>query len=193
MVLAGIGLLASFHAVARLPLTLFTAIDLSRALAIMVMAYVVLGERVSAQRWVAGLIGLVGVLIATSPSNVPWSTGLLAAVAMVLCISGSIIVLRMMSETSPVVLISFFSVGVMVVSAPLAMGDWVALNPLQVGVLFGVSLFSQLSQYCLVRAHWLAEASVLAPLGYVSLILAVIVGYIGFSEVPHWQRFSARS
>ena len=50
MVLAGSGLLASFHAVAQLPLALFTAIDLSRALAIMVMAYVVLGERVSAQR-----------------------------------------------------------------------------------------------------------------------------------------------
>lgn len=184
MTLAGLGLLASFHAVAHLPLALFTAIDLSRALALMVMAYLFLREQVSTQRWIAAIVGLAGVLIATSPTNVPWSSGLAAALAMVLCISASIIVLKMLSATSPIVLVTFFSIGVMIVSAPLAAKDWVPLSPMQASVLLGVSLCSQLAQYCLAKAHYLAEASVLAPLGYLSLVLAGIVGYIAFAEVP---------
>lgn len=182
-----LALTCNFAAVAALPLALVTAIGFTRPLVLLALAAAMLGERVSGVRWAATAVGFVGVLIMTRPGTVPWNLGLLAAFGSVVFGSLAIIQTRRLRNENAVVLMLFYTVGLTVLTAipaayawvPVAAADWPAL--LVIGVL------AQLGQYCFLRAHQIAATHVLAPLGYLSIVLSVIVGYVAFGEVPRWQ------
>jgi S-adenosylmethionine uptake transporter len=56
--------------------------------------------------------------------------------------------------------------------------------PLDWGALLAIGLLAQMGQYCFLRAYRIADASVLAPVGYLSILFVTAVGYFLFDEVP---------
>lgn len=70
VVLAAATLTASFYAIARVPLALFTAIGFTRPVVTMIMAAVLLRETVLRRHWVAAAVALVGVIIAVRPGDI---------------------------------------------------------------------------------------------------------------------------
>jgi len=62
-----VALTASFFAIARVPLALFTAIGFTRPILTMIAAAWILRETITKDRWLAAVIGLVGVVIAVDP------------------------------------------------------------------------------------------------------------------------------
>ena len=66
---SAIALTASFFAIARLPLALFTAISFTRPILITMAAAWILKEVIERDRWLAAGVGLVGVIIAVEPAN----------------------------------------------------------------------------------------------------------------------------
>ena len=144
----------------------------------------ILREAVSGSRWLAAGLGLVGAFIAASPGNVPWTPALLAALAAVLAGTGAIIVTRQLKGTPPVVMMLFYTGGLALITAWPALSGW---QPVAAGhwpFLLAVGVFSQAAQFCFLRAHWLGDAGFLGPLGYSSLILSGLVGYVFFGEIP---------
>ena len=182
--LSTVTLATSFYAIARLPFALFTALNFTRPLLLMVMAALLLGERIGTRRWIGAAVGLAGALIAVGPGLAAPSPGLLALCVTVLAGTGAVIVTRALKGTPAVVMMAFYAAGLAAASAPLAWATWSAVAPGDWPVLLAVGLFAQGAQLCFLKAHWLGDAGVLGPISYLSLIFTTAVGFAVFGEVP---------
>jgi drug/metabolite transporter (DMT)-like permease len=101
-------------------------------------------------------------------------------------ISGTLAILttRKLKGTPTVVMMFFYTARLMLLSAPLALLGWIPMAPEHVLPLLAIGAFAQSGQYCFLRAHWLGDTSVLGLLGYLSLPLSGLVGYLFFTEIP---------
>lgn len=182
-----LALTANFAALATLPLAVVAAIGFMRPLFTMVLAVLMLGEIVGRMRWLGAAIGFCGVLIMVLPGELAWNSGLIAAFASVVFGSLAVVQTRMLREENTTVLMVFYTAGLAILTAvpaafawqPVALDDWLPL--LAIGGL------AQLGQYCFLRAYQSAPANVLAPIGYLSIVMATAVGYLLFDEMPGWH------
>lgn len=179
-----LALTCSFAAIAALPLALVTAIGFTRPLVFLALAALLLGEPVGRTRWAATAAGLVGVLIATRPGAAPFEPALLAALGAVLFGSLAVVEVRRLREEGPVVLMAFYTVALVLLTAPPAALAWVPVAPADWPTLVAVGVIAQVGQYCFLRAHRHGEARLLAPLGYLQLPIAALAGWLAFAEVP---------
>lgn len=185
--LSTLTLTTSFFAIARLPFALFTAINFTRPLVLMVMAAFILRESISGKQWIAAVIGLVGVIIALEPSGLVLTWGLPALFLTVIFGTSAIIVTRKLSDAPTVVMMTFYTAGLAVLTLPFAIWSWTPMQFDDWPVLLAIGLFAQSAQFCFLKAHKWGEAGFLALLGYSSLLLSTSVGYFVFDEIPQWS------
>ena len=185
VVLSAITLTASFYAVARLPLALFTALMFTRPVVTMVLARGLLGERIAARRWIAAGVALLGVLVAVRPGAEPVHLlGLAAAGLVVLTGTGAVIATRALVAAPRLVLMTFYAGGLTALTAPFALAAWTPVAPAHWPPLLAVGVLTQGAQLCFLRAHGLGEAGFLSVVGYASLLLSAAAGWLAFGEVP---------
>ena len=179
-----IALTSQFMAYTLLPLAVVNALSFSRPLLTMAMAVAFLGETVSRLRWVGAAFAFAGVLVMLAPGGVEWNLGLLAVFATVVFGSLAIIQTRMLRDENTTVMMVFYTVGLAVITAVPAILVWQPVKTFDWIPLLGIGLLAQAGQYCFLRAYRLADASVLAPIGYLSIVVTTAAGYIFFGEVP---------
>lgn len=179
-----IALTSQFLAYTMLPLAVVNALGFSRPLLTMAMAVVFLGETVSRLRWIGAAFAFAGVLVMLAPGGVAWNAGLLAVFATVVFGSLAIIQTRMLRDENTTVMMVFYTVGLAVITAVPAIFVWQPVKTFDWVPLLGIGLLAQAGQYCFLRAYRIADASVLAPIGYLSIVVTTAAGYIFFGEVP---------
>ena len=184
VVLSAIALTASFFAIARLPLALFTAVNFTRPLVLMVMAAPILKEVIPSRRWIAAFVGLAGVIIAVNPNELVGGWGLPALFLTVIAGTGAVIVTRRLADAPTVVMMSFYTGGLAVILAGFAYQSWHPVAQAEWPKLVAIGVFAQCAQFCFLQAHRLGQAAFLAVLSYASLVVSTLVGYIVFDEVP---------
>lgn len=183
MTFAGLGLL---------PLPEVTAIGYATPIFTLILAAVMLGERIRMVRISAVLVGLVGVLIMVWP-RLGGGAGLQDAAALgALLILGSTMLralvqihIRRMVETERTsAIVFYFSATASVLSLLTAPFGWVmppvetALQLVLAGVVGGMA------QILLTSSYRFGPASLLAPYDYASMLFAILIGYAWFGEVP---------
>lgn len=183
--LSTIAMTGNFFAVAKLPFALFTTVNFTRPLLMMTLAAWLLRERILPKQWLAGGIGLIGVVIAVDPSSLGATSlgGLGALFSSVIAGTIAVIILRRMRNEDALAQMIWQTAGLSLAALIPAAYFWQAPGA-HWPILISIGLFSQTAQFCFMRAHYWAEAGVIAPLGYFSLILSVSVGYFVFQEVP---------
>lgn len=184
--LSAITLIASFFAIARVPFAMFSAINFTRPVLLMVLAALLLSERVSPHRWRGALVALVGAVIAAAPAQFEVGWGLAGLCLAVTTGTLAIILTRRLKGTPEVVMMLFYTLGIAVLVAPLAWAAWVPVAAEHWPILLLVGLCAQMAQVCFLRAHWLGDAGVLGAVSYLSIILSTASGFFFFSEVPGW-------
>lgn len=185
--LSAVTLTASFFAISRVPLAVFTAMSFTRPLVTMVLAALVLRETIGRRRWIAAGIALVGVVLALQPGTTPMNWGVAALGLVIVTGSGAVIVTRRLRDAPEIVMMAFYTAGLAIISTPLAIIDW---HPIALGhwpLLLLVGVFAQCAQLCFLRAHYFGEAGLLSVLSYLSLVISVSVGYLVFDEVPDFD------
>lgn len=182
-----IALTSQFLAYTLLPLAVVNALGFSRPLVTMAMAVAFLGERVSRLRWIGAGLAFAGVLVMLAPGGVDWNVGLLAVFGTVVFGSLAIIQTRALRDENTTVMMVFYTVGLAVITAVPAVIVWQPVKPFDWIPLLGIGLLAQAGQYCFLRAYRLAEASVLAPIGYLSIVVTAAAGYIFFGEIPEMR------
>ncbi|WP_439104285.1 DMT family transporter [Celeribacter marinus] len=195
-VLGAVTMMLGFTALSRLPLPDATAIGYARPLFIVLLSAVFLRERVRVFRFTAVAIGMVGVLIILSPRltmlhGVPTSEekfGAMAALLAAIIVAFIQLHLRTMVKTESTTSIVFwFSVIATIVTGltfPLGWvmpSGWIMVQLVLAGFLGGFG------QILLTASYRHAPASTLASFEYTSMVFAILVGYVFFSEVPTWM------
>ncbi len=177
-------LTASYFAIARVPLALFTTMNFTRPLVVMVLAALLLRERVTGGQWLAAIAAMLGVLIAIDPDGTTLGPGLAALALVVLTGSGAVIVTRRLRATPTIVLMTFYTVGLGLCTLPFALWSWQPIPSDHLVPLLAIGVFAQSAQACFLRAHFNGDAGVLSVLGYMSLPLSTAAGYFAFGETP---------
>lgn len=177
-----------FVAIAMIPLADLTAISFTTPLFLTVLAMVFLGERIHGFRWTALGIGFIGVLVTIGPhlSFAHGATpGVLVALASAMFSAVALMFLRKMSGGEHAITITFyFSLTFMVCSALTALRGWPMPTAEQWLLIVGAGLFGVFGQVLMTYSYRYAEASTIAPLDYSNMIIAIVLGYLFFDEIP---------
>ena len=177
-----------FTALTLIPLADFTAITFTAPMFLMILAMVFLGERIHHYRWTALVVGLIGVLIMIGPHlSFGGSSSLGVGLSLAAAISSALAMmfLRSMSSAEHAITITFyFSLTTMVCAAFTALWGWHAPTAEQWAIIIGASFFGVFGQLLMTYSYHYAEASMIAPLDYVNLLMAVLYGYFLFGEKP---------
>ncbi|MQB12076.1 MULTISPECIES: EamA family transporter [Agrobacterium] len=179
-----IALTSNFIAITLLPLATVNAIGFSRPLVTMAMAVAFLGERVSRYRWAGACLAFAGVLVVIGPGGAEFNAGVLVVLVSVVFGAFAVIQTRALRQENTTVMMVFYTVGLAVITAAPAIWTWKPVAPLDWGPLLAIGLLAQMGQYCFLRAYRIADASVLAPVSYLSILFVTAVGYFLFDEVP---------
>lgn len=170
-------------AVIYLPLALSTALSFTYAIFVTLGAVIFLRENVGRGRWIATLIGLGGVVLMLSPlesGNVVFIGVALLGAALS---AGMVLTLRGTDpDESILTIITYqFLPALPVLLIPTVM-TWHTPSPEQWAWLAVIAVTSLVGQYLLIRAYQLADASHLASLDFVRLVMMVGCGLLFFGE-----------
>lgn len=174
---------SAFYAFAHLPLAQVYAILFATPLMITVLAIPVLGERVRLRRWMAVIVGLLGVLIVLRPEDAELGMGHLAALfAAIGGATSSIIVRKIGKEERSVVLLLYPMMGNFVAMACLMPFVYVPMTGTHFAAVGFIAFFAFVAMMFQIAAYRHAEAVIVAPMQYSQIIWASIFGYFIFDE-----------
>jgi drug/metabolite transporter (DMT)-like permease len=183
----GIVMLASFaFGLRHLPLAEAYTIFFIAPLLITVLSVPVLGERVDAPRWVAVLVGLLGVLVVLRPTGGGMFTlAGLAVLGSAVCYSISAITVRIVGRTDSTEsqlfwLMTMVALGAGAMAAP----EWTAVRAADSWVLVGIAISGFLGQLAITEAFRHGEASAIAPLEYSALAWGLGLDWILWRTLP---------
>ncbi|MCG6904241.1 MAG: DMT family transporter [Rhodobacter sp.] len=179
----GISLL--FAAVAFIPLSDATAISFLNPVFAMMLAVPLLGEKVGRVRWSAAAIALAGALILLRPGPSSFQPAALLALTAALLMGAEIICIKRLSRTEgPMqILLINNAIGFSIASVAV-LAVWSAPTPAQWAALAGIGLLMALAQTCFVNAMARADASLVVPFSYATLVFAALFDLTIFKVVP---------
>ncbi|MDQ4135070.1 MAG: DMT family transporter [Pseudomonadota bacterium] len=194
-VLRGIGLVSSvllfISSLRDLPVADASAITFVSPIFIAALSIPLLGETVGWRRWIAALIGLVGVLVIIRPGTSAFQPAAILPVLSSLSWAGTVIVTRKMSGTDSAVTTLTYSAAVgMVVLTLLLPFHWAWPQPRELALGAFVGLASTVGHWLVVLAYRYGAASALAPFHYSQLLWATLFGFGIFGAVPDLWTFA---
>ena len=167
------------------PLADALAIVFVAPLAVTAMSARFLGERVSVSQWGAVIVGFIGALIIIRPGFSDLSiAGLLPLCAGSLFAVYLVLTRKLVQATEPVVTQAVTAlVGAAVLTAAVP-AVWVEPDAAQLGLMIAAGVLSSIGHLLITTAHVHAKASTLAPMTYLALITATILGFFLFGDLP---------
>ena len=183
------GMLLWFAALPMVTIAELTAIGFSGPLFVCLGAVLFLNERMTGARWVAVLLGFVGVLLVVDPfesgglSGI--SSGMLLMLASAPVFAGSFLVAKVLTrhERSDVMVL-WQHLLVSLLLLPFALAGWMMPSPGQWALLVVCGFLGAGGHYCMTRAFRVADISAVQSVKFLELVWAAILGIAMFGTVP---------
>ena len=180
-----IAIIAIFIALRKLPLATVVSISFAAPIFTTIFSIFLLSEKVGVYRWLAVLVGFIGILIITEPGISNLNIYYIFPIIFCLGLSYVAITLRQLSTTEPVWLISlFFSIAITFLSFLTLPFGWVMPSFNHFLILSLVGIFGGVSNLWLSQSYKYSEVSLVTPLKYLTLVFAIIFGYFIWDEIP---------
>ena len=193
-----------FMGLAALPLADIESIRFSAPLMITFLSVVMLGEKVGPRRWLALIVGFMGVLFVVRPGSVTFNMGSIFILISVLFYALNVMLTRKLQTTDSSATMAYYSSLVYLVAAfvlvplPAIVGEipdahpsiafllraWTMPTFLDWIIMSGLGLVWAGGMYCMARAYSTAQASVIAPFEYLSLLINIMWGFLIWHEIP---------
>ena len=180
-----IALVAIFIALRKLPLATVVSISFAAPIFTTIFSIFLLSEKVGIFRWLAVIIGFIGILIITEPGMSQMNVYYIFPIIFCLGLSYVAITIRQLSTTEPVWLISFyFSLSITLLSFLTIPQGWVMPSFDHLILLSLIGIFGGVANLWLSQSYKYSEVSLVTPLKYLALVFAIIFGYLIWGEVP---------
>ncbi len=184
-----IALAAIFLALRELPLATVVSITYAAPIFTTLMSIFFLSERVGIYRWLAVLIGFIGIVIISEPGFTSLNIYYFYPIIFCIGLSYVAIVLRQLSTTEPIWLIGFyFSFSITISSFFTLSGtNWIMPSLVDFILLSLIGILGGVANLLLTQAYKLSEVSLVTPLRYLALLFAIFFGYIFWDELPTYK------
>jgi len=174
-----------FYSIAHIPLSQAMAINYSGPLFASIGALLLLGEKARGARLMALAVGFIGMLVVLRPGIQEIGSGSLAAIFGAVCMAGSLLCIKRLSETEAnTTIIAYGNTLTLPIALIVALQFWQPLGWAEVGWLALIGVLSTSAQWFMNRALSLAEASVVLPIDFLRIVFITIIGAVIFTEAP---------
>ena len=180
-----IAIVAIFIALRNLPLATVVSISFAAPIFTTILSIFFLSEKVGLYRWIAVLVGFVGILIISQPGFTSFNIYYIYPIIFCLGLSYVAIAIKKLSSTEPVWLIGFyFSFSIMIISFFTFHQGWIIPNLLDLFLLSMVGILGGLANLWLTQSYKYSDVSLVTPIKYLALVFAILFGYIFWEEIP---------
>lgn len=188
------GMYFNYLALVYISLADATALSYAAPLFTVIMAAVLLKERVRASRWLAVVVGLSGIVImlsskltlfSASAAHASAGIGVLCALVAAICTATSNVQIRFLNGIEkPGAIVFYFSLMTTVIGLATLVFGWAMPSGTQLLLLLGCGLFGGLAQILVTLSLRYADASLLAPFDYTTLVWSMVIGYLFLNSLP---------
>jgi len=182
--------LCYYSAARHLQLAELTTIYFAAPVVVTILSVFILGEKVPPHRWIAVLLGFIGVFVACDPTRVGLSLPVLLVLAAAVLWAFSVVLIRKVAlmERTLVQLVLNNVFFLVIAGVPMAF-VWETPDALQLALLLGVGLIGGVAQFALYDGMKRAPASVVAAFEYTSLVWSFLFGYLIWADIPRREVF----
>jgi drug/metabolite transporter (DMT)-like permease len=174
-----------YTALPLIPLAEMTAIMFAGPLFITIGAALFLHEKVRWRRWLAIVIGFIGVLIIVRPGFATVGYGTWLMLSSVPVIAASQLLAKAQTKVdSTQTIICWQTVLLILFFLPPAVWQWQTPTWEQLVILLGCGLIGSAANMCMVQAFQVAEISSVQPMMFLNIVWASILGYLVFAHTP---------
>lgn len=169
-----------------LPIAVASTLGFSSPIFLALLAAVVLKEKVGLDRWFVILIGFGGVLLITNPFAAGASWAVIFPIVCAFFVALRDIAIRYVPNDLPSTQVAFTNAWVVMIGGGLysiyqgwgeADAQWYLWF-----IALGIALYG--GYLCLIIGSRLGELSFISPFKYVSILLAILYGYLIWDETP---------
>jgi len=185
---------SGFLAIGLLPLPDVVAIGYAAPLLVTMLAAMFLGEKIRLVRFSALLLGLLGVLIILSPrlmifnaeeaSRLQTIGALVALMGAMFAALAQVFARKLVATESTGSIVFYFSITSSCLALLTAPFGWKIPTGYELMLLVSAGLLGGVGQILLTESYRFAEVAVIAPFEYCSIVLALLIGYFIFDELP---------
>jgi drug/metabolite transporter (DMT)-like permease len=175
-----------FGGLRYLPLAEASAITFLAPVFVVLLSGPLLGERPTRARWIAAIVGFVGILILVRPGSAVFHPAALLPLVAAFCNALYLMITRKLTDENPYTTL-FYSALVgtvgLSVALPWEIGEGSA-GWRELGQFLLLGLLAGLGHWLVIGAYNLAPASLLTPLAYLQILWATSYGYLIFGQLP---------
>jgi len=174
-----------FLAVTAIPLAQVFALEFTSPLWVVVLAPLVLGERLTPTRALSALIGFAGILIVTRPSPETLSLGVFAAAGAAVFFAFTNMLTKKLTRRHSVANILFWLTLLQLIFGLAAAGidgDVTLPDASTAPWLVVIALSGLMAHFCIANALSIAPAAVVMPLEFARLPVIAVLGMILYAE-----------
>ena len=180
-----IALISIFIALRSLPLATVVSITFAAPIFTTILSIIFLSEKVGFYRWLAVLVGFIGIIIISEPGFSSLNFYYIYPIIFCLGLSYVAIAIRQLSKTEPVWLISLnFSILITLAGITTIPFGWIMPSIKDLFLLSSVGILGGFANLWLSQSYKYSEVSLVSPLKYLALIFGIFFGYIIWNEIP---------
>lgn len=174
-----------FQSLKHLPIADALAIFFVNPLVIVILSALALREKVGPRRWAAVAVGFVGTLIIIRPGLVEVNPGTFYALGAGVALGSYFVMTRAMAGVADAMVLNFQTSAIGAALMTLALPFlWLSPSPTQWAMLAALGVIATLGHVLITKAYEHGEASLLAPLAFTEIIMATILGWWFFGDLP---------
>jgi drug/metabolite transporter (DMT)-like permease len=170
-------------ALTLIPLAQLVSIEFTMPIWSAVLAVFFLGERMNARKWLAVVLGLVGVAVIVRPSAGSVDLGQLIALACALGFAISVVLVKSLTRTEAAITVIFWMLVIQsAIGLVPALLVWQWPSAQTWGWVLVVAFCGTYSHYCFARAMQHADTTVVVPMDFLRVPLTALVGWQVYAE-----------
>lgn len=176
----------NFWALQYLQLAETGSIQFLAPILVALIGHQLLGERLDRGRWIAIIVGFIGVLVILQPGSRGFHPAMLVSLFQTTLYATFIVLTRVLAADDRPETSNFLSaLASTIVIAPFALVDWQTPSGIgQWAVIAVTGIAGGLGHYLLALAPRYAPASTISPFIYTQILYMILLGYLVFGDVP---------
>lgn len=174
-----------FYSISIISLTESLTLAFVYPILVTLLSPIILKEKVGFRRWIAVIVGFIGVVVVLRPGLNSISLASLAGLGTGFCYAFYVITTRKLSSLdNPLLTLIFTGLTGAIIISLIVPFFWITPNYNQLLIMIGLALAGTLGHFLLILSYNFAEASKLAPFAYFEIVTNILIAYYFFGDYP---------
>ena len=181
-----LAIIALFYGLRELPLADVVSLTFGGPIFVTVASIFFLSEKVGIKRWSAVFLGFIGMLLIVQPAFIDLNYYYISPIIFCIFFACVAISVRSLSKTEANYTIAFYFTLLCTIIglSSIFFVDWIMPTKIDLLIFVIMALCGSIANLLLTQSYRLAEASLVTPIKYLSLVFAIVFGFLIWSEIP---------